>query len=60
MVLVRPDKGGLEESWNKSGSKKDMLKEYEGYDPRLVKMFDLVDDGEVFEWKLCSHPPLKT
>jgi salicylate hydroxylase len=60
VVLAHPDRGGLEESWTKSGSKKDLLKEYEGWDPRLVKMIDLVDDGEVLEWKLCSHPPLET
>ncbi|KAF7554714.1 hypothetical protein G7Z17_g2721 [Cylindrodendrum hubeiense] len=60
IAMAHPDRGGLEESWTTRGSKEMLLKEYEGWDPLLVKMLTLVPDEEVLEWKLCSHPPLKT
>ncbi|KAH8664831.1 putative salicylate hydroxylase [Ilyonectria robusta] len=60
IAMAHPDRGGLEESWTTRGSKEMLLKEYEGWDPLLVKMLTLVPDEEVMEWKLCSHPPLKT
>ncbi len=60
VVLAHPDRGGLEESWTTIGSKKGLLDEYDGWDPNLVKMLNLVPDREVLEWKLCSHPPLAT
>ena len=60
LVLAHPDRGGLEESWTTVGSKKNLLAEYEGWDPKLIKMLELVPDQDVLEWKLCSHPILPT
>ena len=60
MVMVHPDRGGVEESWTTKGSKSDVLREYDGWDPTLVKMLKLVPEGDVLEWKLCTHLPLKT
>lgn len=60
LVMAHPDRAGVEESWTQKGSKDQVLKEYEGWDARLVKMLKLVPEGEVLEWKLCSHSPLPT
>ncbi|KAF2456829.1 salicylate hydroxylase [Lineolata rhizophorae] len=58
IVLAHPQRKDLDESWTAVGSKKSMLEEYAGWDPRLVKMLDMVPEGDVLEWKLCSHLPL--
>lgn len=61
VFLAHPDRSpNLEESWTTKGSKQAMLDEYRGWDPRVRKLIDLVADGEVLEWKLCLHSPLKT
>jgi salicylate hydroxylase len=60
IVLVHPDRGGVDESWTKVGSKSNLLDEYRGWDSRLVKMLSLIPDKEVLEWKLCSHSPLSS
>ncbi|KAJ5646618.1 MonooxygenaseFAD-binding [Penicillium lividum] len=60
IVLLHPDRQEVEESWTTKGSKQAMVDNYKGWDPKVRKMIDLVDDDEVLEWKLCLHRPLKT
>lgn len=60
VVLLHPDRHGIEESWTTKGSKQKMVDDYEGWDPVVRKLIDLVPDDEVLEWKLCLHPPLNT
>lgn len=58
MALSHPDRGRVDESWTSVSSKRNLLAEYEGWDPNLIKLLDLVPEGEVLEWKLCMHAPL--
>ncbi|KAH7311953.1 hypothetical protein BKA65DRAFT_530424 [Rhexocercosporidium sp. MPI-PUGE-AT-0058] len=60
VVLIHPDRGGFGESWSTPGSKQTLIKEYEGWDPRVIKMLNLVPDDQVLEWRLCTHAPLPT
>jgi salicylate hydroxylase len=60
VVLLHPDGQKAEESWTTKGSKQEMVDNYKGWDPKIRKIIDLVDDDEVLEWKLCLHRPLKT
>lgn len=60
VVLLHPDSQEVEESWTTKGSKQVMVDNYQGWDSRVRKLIDLVDDDEVLEWKLCLHRPLKT
>jgi salicylate hydroxylase len=58
IALAHPDRGRVDEGWTTVSSKKNLLAEYEGWDPVLLKLFDLVPEGNVLEWKLCMHMPL--
>ncbi|KAJ5650730.1 Monooxygenase FAD-binding [Penicillium longicatenatum] len=60
VVLLHPDRQEVEESWTTKGSKQAMVDNYQGWDQKVRKLIDLVDDDEVLEWKLCLHRPLKT
>ena len=60
VVLLHPDGHGVEESWTTKGSKQEMVDNYDGWDSKVRKLIDLVDDNEVLEWKLCLHHPLRT
>ena len=60
VVLLHPDRQEAEESWTTKGSKQAMVDNYNGWDPKIRKIIDLVKDDEVLEWKLCLHRPLKT
>ena len=60
VVLLHPDRHGVEESWTTKGSKQAMVDNYQGWDRKVKKLIDLVDNDEVLEWKLCLHRPLKT
>ncbi|KAJ5267182.1 Monooxygenase FAD-binding [Penicillium angulare] len=60
VVLLHPDRQEVEESWTTRGSKQAMVDNYQGWDRKVKKLIDLVDDDEVLEWKLCLHRPLKT
>lgn len=42
------------------GSKAEMLKVYGDFCPKIHRMLNLVPEGEVVEWKLRTHDPLKT
>ncbi|KAJ5129721.1 uncharacterized protein N7515_005760 [Penicillium bovifimosum] len=59
VVLLHPDHNS-EESWTTKGSKQAMIDNYDGWDSKVRKLIDLVDDEEVLEWKLCLHRPLRT
>lgn len=60
VVMLHPDRHGVEESWTTKGSKQDMVDDYQGWDRRITKLIDLVRDDEVLEWKLCLHAPIRT
>jgi salicylate hydroxylase len=60
VVLLHPDDHSVEESWTTKGSKQAMVDNYKGWDRKVRKLIDLVDDNEVLEWKLCLHHPLRT
>ncbi|KAL4895017.1 hypothetical protein BDV59DRAFT_200274 [Aspergillus ambiguus] len=60
VVLIHPDRHGIEESWTTRGSKQKMVDDYSGWDRKVTKLIDLVADDEVLEWKLCLHSPLRT
>lgn len=57
LVLLCPD-DMAEESWTAPGDVNQMRKEYEGWDPRLVKLLNLVPS--TLKWKLCAREPLPT
>ncbi|GAB7359505.1 hypothetical protein MBLNU230_g6150t1 [Neophaeotheca triangularis] len=47
-------------TYTTKGSKKDMLQVFDDFCPKVLRMLDLVKDGEVCEWKLRVHEPLPT
>lgn len=60
VVLLHPDNHDVEESWTTKGSKQVVVDNYHGWDSKVRKLIDLVDDNDVLEWKLCLHHPLRT
>ncbi|KAJ5329787.1 Monooxygenase FAD-binding [Penicillium brevicompactum] len=60
VVLLHPDNHDVEESWTTKGSKQEVVDNYHGWDSKVRKLIDLVDDNDVLEWKLCLHHPLRT
>ena len=60
IATAHPDRRGVDESWTQKSSRTELLKEYEGWDPRLIRMFTIAPANEILEWKLCSHPTLET
>lgn len=47
-------------TYTTTGSKKEMLRVYEDFCPKIQRILNLVPDGEVVEWKLRVHSPLPT
>ncbi|KAJ7510690.1 salicylate hydroxylase [Mycena galericulata] len=47
-------------SWTTRADKGAMLKVYSDFCPRVARMLELVPEGEVCEWKLRVHHPLRT
>lgn len=47
-------------SYTTKGSKEQMLKVYHDFSPKVLKMLNLVPEGEVCEWRLRVHGPLET
>ncbi|KAJ7754342.1 hypothetical protein DFH07DRAFT_1029305 [Mycena maculata] len=47
-------------SWTTRADKRAMLKVYADFCPLVVRMLELVPEGEVCEWKLRVHHPLTT
>ncbi|KAJ7795180.1 hypothetical protein B0H14DRAFT_2621248 [Mycena olivaceomarginata] len=46
-------------TWMTRTDKSAMLKVYSDFCPHIVRMLELVPEGEVCEWKLCMHHPLR-
>lgn len=59
IVLLHPDQFGVEESWTTKGSKQAIVDNYAGWDSKVRKLIDLVNDDEISEWKLCLYHPLR-
>ncbi|KAJ7909602.1 salicylate hydroxylase [Mycena leptocephala] len=60
---AQPDVNFAEEptaTWTTRADKSAMLKVYADFCPLVVRMLELVPEGEVCEWKLRVHHPLKT
>lgn len=49
-----------DETYTTKGSKKDMLDVYGDFCPKVLKMLNMVPEGELCEWKLRVHSPLPT
>lgn len=47
-------------TYTTTGSKQAMLDTYSDFCPKVLRMLDLVPDGEVVEWRLNVHEPLLT
>jgi salicylate hydroxylase len=60
MVLLHPDTLDSEESWTALGTKQELIDTYAGWDPVLQKIFNLIPNQTVLEWKLCTHGFLET
>lgn len=63
MVLIHPIRPHQvdNESWTSPGTKAEMLKTYSGWNSTVKQLLSYVpDDGEVMEWTLNSHAPLKS
>ncbi|KAK6357725.1 hypothetical protein TWF718_002034 [Orbilia javanica] len=63
MVLIHPIRPHQidTESWTSPGTKAEMLKTYSGWNSTVKQLLSYVpDDGEVMEWTLNSHAPLKS
>ena len=48
------------ETYTTKGSKKVMLEVFSDFCPKVLRMLNLVPEGEVCEWKLRVHSPLPT
>lgn len=60
VVFLHPQKPGTIESWTAKTDKREMIKFYESWNPRIRKFLDYVPDGEIVEWKLHDHDQLVT
>ena len=61
LSTVQPDKNfaaAPSATYTTQGSKKEMMETFSDFSPMVVRMLDLVKDGEVCEWKLRVHEPL--
>jgi salicylate hydroxylase len=48
------------ETYTTKGSKEAMLKVFGDFCPKVIRMLEMVPEGEVCEWKLRIHEPLPT
>lgn len=62
MVLLHPQKPTKEndESWTSKGDKKEMMDFYKDWNDVVRDLLSYVPEGEVMEWTLNSHRPLKS
>lgn len=49
-----------DETYTTKGSKQEMLSVYADFCPKVLKMLNMVPEGELCEWKLRVHSPLPT
>jgi salicylate hydroxylase len=63
LSTIQPDTNFAEApstTYTTKGSKPAMLKVFEDFCPKVQRLLNLVPEGEVCEWKLRVHAPLKT
>ncbi|KAF9631129.1 putative salicylate hydroxylase protein [Lasiodiplodia theobromae] len=63
LSTVQPDKNFADApsiTYTTKGSKAEMLRVFGDFCPMIVRMLDLVPEGEVCEWKLRVHAPIPT
>lgn len=63
LSTVQPDKNFADApsiTYTTKGSKSEMLRVFGDFCPMIVRMLDLVPEGEVCEWKLRVHAPIPT
>lgn len=63
VVAIQPDvnfTGSTDATWTNKGDKKTVKDVYADFCPLVQKLLDLVPDGDVLEWRLCSQKPLDT
>ncbi|OJD16266.1 hypothetical protein AJ78_03557 [Emergomyces pasteurianus Ep9510] len=58
VVFVHPDNGSIGESWTIPGTRKEVMKVFDGWDRRLLKL--IASSTRVLKSRLCFHPPLRT
>ena len=61
LSTVQPDRNFAEApsaTYTTRGSKAQMMETFGDFSPMVLRMLDLVKDGEVCEWKLRVHEPL--
>lgn len=58
MVLSHPDEGEIDPSASQETLLAEMRKNYEGWDPKLVKIISLIDKTN--KWKLMGYPRLES
>ncbi|EJT50186.1 hypothetical protein A1Q1_00653 [Trichosporon asahii var. asahii CBS 2479] len=60
MSTTQPDRNFVQaDTWTAAGSKEEMLQTFHDFCPRVQKLLQLVPEGEVLEWKLRVHKPLR-
>jgi salicylate hydroxylase len=58
IVAVAETKDWVEESWNVTSSKEEMLRAFQGWHPNIEALFQRVD--EVYKWGLFDRDPMTT
>ncbi|TDL17809.1 FAD/NAD(P)-binding domain-containing protein [Rickenella mellea] len=57
LVFTRPDDGAIE-SWRAEGKVDDMMEEYAGFEPRVIKLISQIKNP--LRWRLVDREPLET
>jgi salicylate hydroxylase len=60
IVLIHPDHSDQDEVWTTEVTKEEMCRDYEGWDNRIQKLIDRVDQSNILQWRLYLHKPLPT
>ncbi|CAF1000853.1 unnamed protein product [Adineta steineri] len=60
VVFIHSKKPSVHESWTNKSDKKEIVKFYKDWTPRIKKLLDYVPDGEIIEWNLYDCNPLIT
>ncbi|EXJ67489.1 uncharacterized protein A1O5_09502 [Cladophialophora psammophila CBS 110553] len=60
-VCIHPDQGtvGLDDTWNGQGNREDLIKTYEGFDPRALRLLGMVDESTLKVWRLMDMGPIE-
>ena len=59
-VCIHPDTGssGGDQTWNKPGSKQELIQTFEGFDERALVFMDMADESSLKVWKLVDMDPV--